>query len=288
MPAPSASDDHVSSRRLATPKASTVEKSLARQMGHCIRDFQLIEPDDRVMVCLSGGKDSYTMLHLLEKAQRKAPFDFELLPFHIDQGHPGYDGSPLTSWLEGRGYDYEVVQEDTYKVVKRNIPEGKTTCSLCSRLRRGIIYTRATELGCTKIALGHHRDDAIETLMLNMMFAGSLGAMPARLEADEGRHTVIRPLMYCAESDIATLADEQRFPILPCDLCGSQPNLWRQEVKAMLTELEKRIPQVRQSMLAALGNVRPTHLLDPHLSRDVPDAEPAPEREAGSRRLRVL
>ena len=246
-------------RRLDRTK---LEKTLSRQMGHCIRDFGLVEAGDRIMVGLSGGKDSYTLLHLLERARRRAPFPFEVVAVHLDQGHPGYDGSPLEAWLRDHGFEYRIIHEDTYSVVVDNIPEGKTTCSLCSRLRRGILYRVAEDLGCTKIALGHHRDDALETLMLNMMFTGSLGAMPAKLMADDGKNVVIRPLMYCAEDDIRAFAAIEAFPILPCDLCGSQPNLWRQQVKELLGELETRIPQVRESMLAALGNVRTTHLLD--------------------------
>lgn len=262
---------------------SVLEKKLARQMGHCIRDFDLVEAGDRVMVCLSGGKDSYALIHLLERARRKAPIAFELVAVHLDQGHPGYDGSPLRRWLEQRGFDHRILSEDTYSVVKRNVPEGKTYCSVCSRLRRGILYNAAEELGCTKIALGHHRDDAIETLMLNMMFTGSLGAMPARLVSDDERNTVIRPLLYCAERDLAAFAEEQAFPILPCDLCGSQDNLWRQQVKRMLNDLEERIPDVRESMLAAVGNVRARHLLDRTLEQRA-EAPTAPVRPTGRRR----
>lgn len=266
-----------------------LERTLSRQMGHCIRDFGLIEAGDRIMVGLSGGKDSYTLLHLLERARRRAPFPFEVIAVHLDQGHPGYDGSPLEAWLRDHEIEHRILHEDTYSVVVDNIPAGKTTCSLCSRLRRGILYRVAEDLGCTKIALGHHRDDALETLMLNMMFAGSLGAMPAKLMADDGKNVVIRPLMYCAESDIAAFAEIEAFPILPCDLCGSQPNLWRQQVKELLGELETRIPQVRESMLAALGNVRTTHLLDRELlaAAGVPSGEASPV-VSGPRRLRVL
>ncbi|MFT5358380.1 MAG: tRNA 2-thiocytidine biosynthesis protein TtcA [Polyangiales bacterium] len=239
-----------------------VERQLAHQMGRCIADFSLIEDGDRVMVCLSGGKDSYALAHLLERSRRRAPIKFSLVMVHLDQGHPGYDGAPLENWMKDRQFEYEIVRRDTYSVVKRNIPEGKTTCSLCSRLRRGILYDVASRLECSKIALGHHGDDAVETLLMNMMFNGSLGAMPPKLISDDKRHTVIRPLMYCQEKDLAAFSTIQNFPILPCDLCGSQPNLWRQEVKKMVTDLEKRIPQVRQSMVAALGNVRPTHLMD--------------------------
>lgn len=240
---------------------STLEKRLAHEMGRCIADFELIEPGDRVMVAISGGKDSYTLLHLLERARQRAPVPFELIAVHLDQGQPGYDGSALRAWLRGHGYEHEILREDTYQLVTKRIPEGKTYCSMCSRLRRGILYNAAERLACTKIALGHHRDDAIETLMLNMMFNGSLSAMPAKLRSDDGRNTVIRPLLYSSERDIAEYAAGLDFPIIPCNLCGSQEKLWRQEVKQLLDEIEERVPEVRQSMLAALKNVRETHLL---------------------------
>jgi tRNA 2-thiocytidine biosynthesis protein TtcA len=232
-------------------------------MGRCIFDFQLIEAGDRVMVAISGGKDSYALLRLLERSRKRAPVPFEIVAVHLDQGHPGYDGAPLEAWLRDHGHEYRIIRKDTYQLVIQRIPEGKTYCSMCSRLRRGILYNVAQELGCTKIALGHHRDDAIETLMLNLMFNGSLSAMPAKLISDDGRNTVIRPLLYCAEHDIAAYADQMEFPILPCNLCGSQENLWRQQVKQMLDDLEQRAPQVRQSMLAALKNVHTSHLLGP-------------------------
>lgn len=240
---------------------ATLEKRLAREMGRCIADYELIEPGDRVMVAISGGKDSYTLLHLLERAQKRAPVPFELIAVHLDQGQPGYDGTALEAWLRERGYEHRIIRKGTYQLVTERIPEGKTYCSLCSRLRRGILYNAAESLGCSKIALGHHRDDAIETLMLNMMFNGSLSAMPAKLSSDDGRNTVIRPLLYSSERDIAAYSRDLDFPIIPCNLCASQDNLWRQQVKEMLDEIEKRAPQVRQSMLAALKNVRTTHLL---------------------------
>jgi tRNA 2-thiocytidine biosynthesis protein TtcA len=230
-------------------------------MGRCIADYELIEPGDRVMVAISGGKDSYTLLHLLERARQRAPVPFEIIAVHLDQGQPGYDGTALEAWLRDEGYEHQIVRKDTYQVVTKVIPEGQTYCSMCSRLRRGILYNVAQSLGCSKIALGHHRDDAIETLMLNMMFNGSLSAMPARLVSDDGRNTVIRPLLYSSERDISAYSEHLDFPIIPCNLCGSQENLWRQQVKALLDDLEKRAPQVRQSMLAALKNVRTSHLL---------------------------
>ena len=276
---------------------SKVERQLSREVGRCVGDFDLIEDGDRVMVCLSGGKDSYTMLHLLERARKRAPIRFSLLAVHLDQGQPHYDGAPLEAWLRDAGYDYRILREDTYSIVTDKVPEGATYCALCSRLRRGVLYNAAQELGCTKIALGHHRDDAIETLLLNLMYTGSLKAMPPKLISDDGRNTVIRPLLYCGEQRIAAFAEEQAFPILPCDLCGSQDNLKRQEVKRLLTQLEQHAPQVRESMLAALGNVRATHLLDTGLWQglglSVAREEPAapvskPAAPAPSRRLKVL
>ncbi len=242
-----------------------LERALARDVGRCIRDFELIAAGDRVMVCVSGGKDSYTLLHLLDRARRRAPVRFEIVAVHLDQGHPGYDGTPLRGWLEARAIPHRIVSQDTYSVVTANIPEGKTYCSLCSRLRRGILYNLAEEMGCTKIALGHHRDDAIETLLLNLMFTGSLGAMPPKLASEDGRNVVIRPLLYCAEATIERFAEAMAFPILPCDLCGSQDHLMRKQVKRLLDQVEARHPRVRQSMLAALSNVRASHLLDTRL-----------------------
>ncbi len=274
---------------------SRIERDLARGVGRCIADFELIREGDRVMVCLSGGKDSYTMLHLLERTRKKAPIHFEIVAVHLDQGHPGYDGAPLEGWLKEHGFDYRIVREDTYTIVvdKMGPKEGggsKTYCSLCSRLRRGVLYNVAEELGCTRIALGHHREDALETLMLNMMFNGSLKSMPAKLRSDDGRNVVIRPLMYCAEAPIARFSELMKFPILPCDLCGSQDELKRKEVKALLAQLEVTAPSVKESMLAALTNVRPTHLLDRDLWARLgiaPDGEvsAAPPREAAARSL---
>ncbi len=240
---------------------ATLEKRLAREMGRCIADYQLIEPGDRVMVAISGGKDSYTLLHLLERARQRSPVTFELIAVHLDQGQPGYDGTALEAWLREHCYQHRIVRKDTYQLVTKRIAEGQTYCSMCSRLRRGILYNLAESLGCSKIALGHHRDDAIETLMLNMMFNGALSAMPAKLRAGDGRNTVIRPLLYSSERDIAAYSRDLDFPIIPCNLCGSQENLWRQQVKELLDDIEKRAPQVRQSMLAALKNVHTTHLL---------------------------
>lgn len=241
---------------------SRVEYKLLRQVGRASKDFALLEPDDRVMVCLSGGKDSYSMLMLLDQIRRKVPFKLELIAVNLDQGQPGFPVEVLKSWLEEKGFEHKIVFRDTYSIVKEKIPEGKTTCSLCSRLRRGILYNVAQELGCTKIALGHHRDDIIETLMLNLLYSGQLKAMPPRLRSDDGRNVVIRPLAYCDESDIAQYSVEQGFPILPCDLCGSQENLQRKKVKRLLSALEADNPKIKGNLFAALGNVRPSHLLD--------------------------
>jgi tRNA 2-thiocytidine biosynthesis protein TtcA len=240
---------------------ATLEKRLAHEMGCCIADYELIVAGDRVMVAISGGKDSYTLLHLLNRARQRAPVSFEIIAVHLDQGQPGYDGTALEAWLRAQGYEYRILREDTYQLVTKVVPEGQTYCSMCSRLRRGILYNAAQSLGCTKIALGHHRDDAIETLMLNMMFNGALSAMPAKLVSYDGRNTVIRPLIYSSERDIAAYSEQLNFPIIPCNLCGTQENLWRQQVKQMLDDIEKRAPKVRQSMLAALKNVRTSHLL---------------------------
>ncbi|MBK8171745.1 MAG: tRNA 2-thiocytidine(32) synthetase TtcA [Sandaracinaceae bacterium] len=240
-------------------------RSLSRDLGQCIHDFGLISEGDRIMVCLSGGKDSYTMLHLLERMRKRSPVNYTLVAVHLDQGHPGYDGSPLENWLKANEYDYKILREDTYTIVVDKIEEGKTYCSLCSRLRRGVLYNAAQELGCTKIALGHHRDDALETLLLNLMFTGSLKSMPPKLISDDERNVVIRPLLYVAEKDIIEYSSLMQFPILPCDLCGSQENLMRKQVKKVLTDLEGLAPRVRESMLAALMNVKPSHLFDKKL-----------------------
>ena len=239
-----------------------VARRLRKALGKAVVGWDMLQDGDRVMVALSGGKDSYTLLTLLDELRPRAPIRFELVPFHLDQAQPGYDGTPLRRWLEARGGEHHVVREDTYSVVVEKLPEGKTYCSLCSRLRRGILYTAAERLGCTKIALGHHRDDALETLLLNLFFAGELKSMPPVLRSDDGRHVVIRPLYLCAEADIARFAAARAFPILPCNLCGSQDGLQREEVARLLTELEGRIPHLRQTMLSALMNVRPTHRPD--------------------------
>jgi tRNA 2-thiocytidine biosynthesis protein TtcA len=238
---------------------------LARAMGRAIADFSMIADGDRILCAVSGGKDSYVMHDLLADLARRAPVRFEVLAVNIDQGHPGYPGERLESYMAERGYAFRMVREDTYSIVQEKIPAAKTKCSLCSRLRRGILYRLARELGCNKIALGHHRDDVIVTLMLNLFFSGQLKAMPPKLVCDEGDVIVLRPLVYCAEDDIAAYARERGYPILPCTLCGSQPNLQRKVVNDLLGDLEARHPGLKQNMLAALRNVRPSHLLDAEL-----------------------
>lgn len=244
---------------------SRLEHKLINRVQRASKEFALLEPDDRVMVCMSGGKDSYAMLHILEVLRPRLPFSISLVAVNLDQGHPGFPKHVLPEFLESRGIEYRIVERDTLSVVKDKIPDGNTYCSLCSRLRRGILYDTAVELGATKVALGHHRDDVIETALLNLFYGGKLSAMPPRLKSDDGRNVLIRPLIYCPEEWIAEFAEEQRFPIIPCNLCGSQENMHRQKIKALLKRLNDENPFVKRSMMAALANVSPSHLLDERL-----------------------
>jgi tRNA 2-thiocytidine biosynthesis protein TtcA len=258
-------------------ESNKLVKRLRRLAGQAIADFGMIEGGDRVMVCLSGGKDSYTLLDILLYLRQHAPARFELVAMNLDQKQPGFPARVLPDYLTRLGVPFRIEGQDTYSVVKRLIPEGKTMCSLCSRLRRGVLYRVAGELGATKIALGHHRDDILETFLLNLFYAGQLKAMPPKLRSDDGRHVVIRPLAYCEEADLAAYAQLRQFPIIPCNLCGSQQNLKRTEMKALLRDWEKRQPGRIETMLNSLRHVRPSHLLD----RDVFDFDRLPPSRSG-------
>ncbi|MGJ8682341.1 tRNA 2-thiocytidine(32) synthetase TtcA [Paraglaciecola sp.] len=242
-----------------------LQKRIRHNTGKAIADFNMIEDGDKVMVCLSGGKDSYTMLDVLLHMQRVAPINFDIVAVNLDQKQPGFPEHILPAYLEDLGVDFEIVEEDTYSIVTDKIEPGKTTCSLCSRLRRGILYKTATRLGATKIALGHHRDDMLETLFLNMFHGGKLKSMPPKLVSDDGKQMVIRPLAYCSEKDIAEYSTQLEFPIIPCNLCGSQENLQRKMIKGMLQDWDKRYPSRIESMFKALQNVTPSHLADSSL-----------------------
>jgi tRNA 2-thiocytidine biosynthesis protein TtcA len=239
-----------------------LNKNLRRLTGQAIADYNMIEDGDRIMVCLSGGKDSFTMLDILLELRAAAPISFDIIAINLDQKQPGFPEHILPEYLEKLGVEYKIIEEDTYSIVQDKIPEGKTTCSLCSRLRRGILYRTAKELGATKIALGHHRDDMLATMMLNMFFGGKLKSMPAKLVSDNGEHVVIRPLAYCKEKEIEKYATLKEYPIIPCNLCGSQPNLQRQITKNMLNEWDDKFPGRLESMFTAMQNVVPSHLAD--------------------------
>jgi tRNA 2-thiocytidine biosynthesis protein TtcA len=255
--APTGADD-----RRARYDANKLHKRLRREVGRAIADYGMIGDGDRVMVCLSGGKDSYTLLDILLNLQRSAPVRFELVPVHLDQKQPGYPAGLMRDYLETLGLAYHILEEDTFSVVQALTPEGKTTCPVCSRLRRGILYSCASRIGANRIALGHHLDDAVETLFLNLFYGGRMKSMPPKLESDDGRHVVIRPLYYCRERAIARWAEHRRFPIIPCNLCGSQENLQRQVIKAMLAEWDRQTPGRVHNIARALAHVVPSHLAD--------------------------
>jgi tRNA 2-thiocytidine biosynthesis protein TtcA len=251
--------------RKAAFEANKLSKRLHRQVGEAIGDFNMIEDGDKVMVCVSGGKDSYALLDILRGLQQRAPIRFELVAVNLDQKQPGFPAHVLPAYLESIGVPFHIENQDTYSIVKRLIPEGHTMCSLCSRLRRGILYRVASELGATKIALGHHRDDIVVTLLMNMFFGGRMKGMPPKLVSDDGRHVVIRPLAYVAEADLERWAAVRQYPIIPCTLCGSQENLQRAQTKAMIHEWERKTPGRIDNMLRAMGHVVPSHLLDRNL-----------------------
>jgi tRNA 2-thiocytidine biosynthesis protein TtcA len=282
---------------MRTEAGRRLEHRLYHDLRTTCERYQLLAPGDRILVAMSGGKDSYTLFHLLTRLVPRLPFRVELVAVHLDQAQPGYDGSGLRAFLEASGQRFEILREDTYSVVTSHLPDTATYCSLCSRLRRGILYTAAARLGANKIALGHHRDDSLETFLLNLFYSGKLQAMPASYRTDDGRFDVIRPLVECAESDIAQLAAELAFPIIPCNLCGSQDGLKRDAMTRLLTDLERDHPHVRSVMLNALRNIRPSHLLDPEVARAWAEraaqsqeamVEPATPTGSGKLRLRVV
>ena len=258
-------------------------------MTRTIERWKLVEAGDKILVAISGGKDSYALLDLLWQAKQKAPFSFDVMAVHVDQAQPGYNGAPLLGWLKDSGIPFEVLREDTYSIVIDKTKEGQAYCFLCARLRRGILYSAAERLGCNKLALGHHRDDALETLLMNLCYAGKLQAMPARYTTDDGKLQVLRPLIDVAESDLRALATERAYPILPCNLCGSQDGLKREQMAALLAQLEGSIPNVRSVMHHAISNVRPTHLLDPEVgaawATRPPELRPKEIKDSGPRRM---
>jgi tRNA 2-thiocytidine biosynthesis protein TtcA len=272
--------------RKAEYESHKLAKRLRRLVGQAIGDYGMIEANDKVMVCLSGGKDSHALLDLLLRLREKAPIPFDVIAVNLDQRHPGFPEDVLPRYLESLGVPFHIEVQDTYSVVKRVIPEGKTMCGLCSRLRRGVLYRVADELGATKIALGHHRDDILETFFLNLFHGGKLKAMPPKLRSDDGKHVVIRPLAYVEETDLEAYAELRQFPIIPCDLCGSQDQLQRKQVKAMLREWERRHPGRLESMFNALGNIAPSHLLDRGLF-DFDQLAPD-EEESGAQPVRIV
>ena len=239
-----------------------LKRRLQSDVGKAIADFNMIENGDTILVCISGGKDSYAMLSILMAMQKRAPVDFRLIAMNLDQKQPGFPADVLPAYLSSLGVEHRIVEQDTYSIVKEKIPEGKTTCSLCSRLRRGVIYRTAKELGANKIALGHHRDDIVHTLFLNLLFGGKLKGMPPKLLTDDGAHVVIRPLAYCSENDIARYARGMEFPIIPCNLCGSQSNLQRQKIREMMADWDRRYPGRTESVFTAMQNIVPSHLAD--------------------------
>ena len=264
-PVPSSPEPTRPRGRFEKGPEALLERNLIRQVRRTCKDWQLLEPGDHIMVCLSGGKDSYTMFELLTKIVPRLPFKVELTAVHLDQKQPGYNGQPLIQWLDAVGANYHILAEDTYSVVTSQLEETSTYCSLCSRLRRGILYTAAERLGCNKLALGHHRDDGLETFLMNLFYAGKLQAMPPIYTTNDGRFRVIRPLIHCGEKNIATYAQLAEFPIIPCNLCGSQTGLKRDRMTELMDTLEKEHPHLRAVMAHALSNVRPTHLLDPEV-----------------------
>ena len=257
--------DTAAAEKKAALEINKLSKRLHRQVGQAVTDYNMIEEGDKIMVCLSGGKDSYAMLDILLNLKQRAPINFDLIAVNLDQKQPGFPADVLPNYLKSRGVDFHIETQDTYSIVKRVIPEGKTTCSLCSRLRRGILYRVAEELGATKIALGHHRDDIVVTLLLNMFFGSRMKGMPPKLMSDDGKNIVIRPLAYVAEPDLVRWAEHREFPIIPCNLCGSQENLQRVQIKAMIRDWDKKFPGRVENMFTAMSKVVPSHLMDRNL-----------------------